>query len=63
MIKYNIDLSPEAKEGIAKFSNAGDKLALKKIDALLKELEDNPRTGTGHPEQLKGFIDAEIWSR
>jgi len=61
MIKYDIDLSPEAKEGIAKFSKAGDKLALKKIDALLKELALHPKTGTGHPEQLKGYENR--WSR
>lgn len=35
---------------------------MKKIQTLILELEENPRTGLGSPEQLKHF-DGEVWSR
>jgi len=35
---------------------------MKKIQSLILELEDNPRTGIGFPEQLK-YNTGEIWSR
>ena len=34
----------------------------KKALKLLDELSEHPTTGTGHPEQLKGF-DIPTWSR
>ncbi|MBQ9253654.1 MAG: Txe/YoeB family addiction module toxin [Bacteroidales bacterium] len=36
--------------------------AYKKVLKLLKELYEHPKTGTGHPEQLKGNR-ANHWSR
>jgi len=62
MIKYEIDYSPEAEEGILKFKKSGDKQALKKLEKLLDELEIHPTTGTGKPERLKHHSGIR-WSR
>jgi len=36
---------------------------LKKIDSLLDEIEQEPKKGTGNPEALKHYGEAEVWSR
>lgn len=41
---------------------AQDKKTLKKINALLKEIQRSPFEGTGKPEPLKGDLSG-IWSR
>jgi len=61
-MKYSVKFSPKAEIGIKKFEKAGNKTALKKINTLVNELYEHPRTGTGHPEQLKGYVE-ERWSR
>jgi len=63
MKKYTVKFSPEANKGIKKISKAGDKSSISKINSLIKEIIENPRTGTGHPEQLKGYPNIERWSR
>ena len=63
MFKYNVEFSDSAKYHIKLFEKAGNKLALKKIDILLNEIVTHPRTGTGHPERLKGYGEIERWSR
>jgi len=60
-MKYTVKLTERAAVGIERFRMSGDKSSLKKIDALLEELVLHPRTGTGHPEQLKGYENR--WSR
>jgi toxin YoeB len=35
---------------------------LKKLNNLLKELIEHPKTGTGKPEQLKGDMSG-VWAR
>jgi len=52
--------SDKAENDIKIFKKAGDKTALKKISALLKEIAEHPRTGTGKPEFLK---HKKYWSR
>jgi len=51
-MKFEVILSDEAKSDIEKLKKSGNKKALKKLYDLLKELESNPKTGTGRPEQL-----------
>ena len=63
MSNYHIDFTDKAKKHIEKFNKAGKISVLKKINILLSELEEHPRTGTGHPERLKGYPNAERWSR
>ena len=51
----------KANKGLKNFIKAGDKATLKKLNTLLDELYDHPKTGTGKPEQLKGYLNR--WSR
>jgi toxin YoeB len=54
-VSYKIKYSDRAEKDIGLLKKSGNKSALKKIDVLLNELIEHPRSGTGHPEQLKGF--------
>ena len=58
---YEIEYTEIAKEHI-RILRENDPAAFKKVTQLLLELIDHPKTGTGHPEQLKG-ADAGKWSR
>lgn len=61
-MKYTVYLSEKALEDIKNLRKWGEIKALKKIDNLVKELEDHPETGTGKPEKLKGDLSGK-WSR
>jgi len=37
-------------------------MALKKLDILLNELREHPKTGTGKPEMLRNRLSG-LWSR
>lgn len=50
---YNLDFTEVAKQSIAKYKRANQP-AYRKVCKLLDELQEHPRTGTGHPEPLKG---------
>lgn len=58
---YEIEYTEIAKEHIRLLS-ANEPAAFKKVSQLLLELMDHPKTGTGHPEQLKGEPNGR-WSR
>ena len=62
MGKYLIKYSKRAINDLKDIKKSGRKLDMKKIQTLILELEENPRTGLGSPEQLKHF-DGEVWSR
>lgn len=47
-----IDFTAEAKKILKKYKKSNP-LAFKKIIRFMPELEQHPRTGTGHPEPLK----------
>lgn len=59
---YKVILTKLADEHLERFRKAGDKVSMKKIDALLDELREHPYTGTGKPEDLKGNLSG-LWSR
>ena len=61
MLEYRLDYTPEANEDIKNIKKSGDKSSINKINKLLKELKKHPKTGTGHPEQLK--YRPNCWSR
>ncbi len=61
-MKYQIEISDVALMHIKTFKKSGQKILLTKIQNLLSELEVHPTTGTGKPEQLKGF-ETPTWSR
>ena len=58
---YTITYSPEAKEGLAKLKH-NEPQSFKKAVKLLNEIAEHPKTGTGHPEPLKG-CPQNRWSR
>ena len=59
---YKVDVRPRADKDIRGYLKAGNKTAFKKVQAILKELELHPTTGTGQPEQLKYELSG-YWSR
>jgi toxin-antitoxin system, toxin component, Txe/YoeB family len=61
MRRYEVEISAEAENDILKLRKTGERATLKKLDALLVELEIHPKSGTGHPEQLKNRTG--LWSR
>ena len=58
---YSITYSPQAEEDLRKLKRSEPKLFQKAL-VLLNELIDHPKTGTGHPEPLKGLPENR-WSR
>ncbi len=61
-MSYSIELTPEAEADIEKHKFSGDKRILIKIDKLLNELREHPKTGTGKPKILKHY-GTPTWSR
>ena len=59
---YSIEYSDEAVKELKEFKKSGNKPLLKKISAIIKELEKHPTSGTGKPEQLKHQFTG-LWSR
>jgi toxin YoeB len=60
-MRYKIVVSPEAAEGLQRLAQNEPK-AFAKAGLFLKELAEHPKTGTGHPEPLKGKPENR-WSR
>lgn len=58
---YRVEFTEIAKEDI-KMLHKKVPMAIKKLEKLLQELQEHPRTGTGQVEQLKHFKE-ETWSR
>lgn len=50
---YWIEFTESAKEDIARIKRAGPRVH-EKFFSLLKELQEHPRRGTGHPKPLSG---------
>ena len=50
---YTITFAPEAEKGLHKLKYS-EPASYKKAVKLLNEIAEHPRTGTGHPEPLKG---------
>ena len=61
-MSYSITITLEAKQDILNLRKSGDKMALKKLDILLNELREHPKTGTGKPEMLRNRLSG-LWSR
>ena len=60
-MKYAIDISSNAVKVLKKWKKSNP-IAFNKFKKILPELEEHPRTGTGHPEPLVGGGDI-TWSR
>lgn len=55
---YDVILSPQALEDIGKLKMSEPK-AYQKVNHFIEELKLHPKTGTGHPEPLKGKIPSQ----
>jgi toxin YoeB len=58
---YKITFAPKAEEGLAKLKR-DEPASFRKAVKLLNEIAVHPKTGTGHPEPLKGKPENR-WSR
>ena len=58
---YIVKFNAEAQKDLAELKKRAPQ-ALKKLAALIDELKEHPRTGTGQCEQLKHYA-VETWSR
>lgn len=60
-MSYSIDFSKQTEKVLKKWKKSNP-IAFNKFKLLLKELEEHPRSGTGHPEPLVGGNNI-VWSR
>ena len=58
---YDIEYRDQALLDIAKLKK-DEPAAYKKVVSFIEELKEHPKTGTGHPEPLKGKPEGR-WSR
>lgn len=58
---YDIIYSPKAKDDLLRLQR-DEPAAYKKVGKFIEELRIHPKTGTGHPEPLKGDRSGQ-WSR
>lgn len=61
-MSYEIQYTAHAEKDLGRHKKSGNKKILKKINTLLNELREHPKTGTGKPEQLKHY-EIPTWSR
>lgn len=52
-MNYDIQYTNDAERDLERHRKSGNKKLLRKINTLLNELREHPKTGTGKPEQLK----------
>lgn len=55
-MSYSLIISDSAKKVLKRWKKSNPN-AFKKASTILEELIEHPRTGTGHPEALKGGRD------
>ena len=58
---YNIDIKEQAEYDLLRLAKEEPKAFLK-AHSLIEELREHPKTGTGHPEPLRGDRAGQ-WSR
>lgn len=58
---YELDFTDTFYSHIEKLRS--NKTLINKIDKFLDEIENHPITGTGKPEQLKGYGERFVYSR
>jgi toxin YoeB len=60
---YELTYEDSALKDIKRIKKSGNKSLIKKLEDLLCEIAENPRSGTGQPEQLKHYPFKQTWSR
>ena len=61
-MSYILQFSQKTDEDLLFHKKSGNKAILKKVITLLKEIAENPYSGTGKPEALKYDLVGK-WSR
>lgn len=59
---YKLSFEKKANDDIALWKRSGNKKALEKLNDLLEELIEHPKTGIGQPEELRNNYSG-LWSR
>lgn len=62
MGKYTVRISKDAEKHLSILKKSGKKNDIEKVTKIFQEIEEEPRFGTGKPEQLKHY-NGEVWSR
>jgi toxin YoeB len=62
MGKYTVRISKDAEKDLSILKRSGKKKDIEKVAIIFREIEENPKIGTGKPEQLKHY-NGEVWSR
>lgn len=62
MGKYLIKISKSAEKELSQLKRSGKRADIEKVSNFFKEISEEPRAGTGKPEQLKHY-EGEVWSR
>ena len=62
MIEYELEFTQDALDDIQRHKKSGNKPLLKKLEKLLGELKQHPKTGNGQIALLKHYKE-ETWSR
>jgi len=62
MGKFEIILKPKAQKDFSRIEKSGQKSLIKKLEKMVLELSEHPKTGSGKPEKLK-FELSGLWSR
>lgn len=59
---YRLDFHKKALEEMDRLTKSGEESEIRKVQELLAEISQHPRTGTGRPEELKNDLEG-CWSR
>jgi toxin YoeB len=59
---YNVSFKKKALDDIKKIKSSGRKIDLNRLNLILEELKNHPKTGIGNPEPLKHHLSG-FWSR
>jgi toxin YoeB len=62
MGKFGLEVEDKAKADFVKIYKSGDRSTIKKLEKIIVELSEHPKTGIGNPEQLKHHLSG-YWSR
>jgi len=61
-MRYSLEFTKTALSDIEKHKKSGDVAIMKKLNKILNELIEHPRTGIGKPEKLKYDLEG-LYSR
>jgi len=61
-MKYSVEYELVALKQLKKLEKSGRKVDINRVSRFIEEIKIHPKTGTGHPEQMK-YHTGETWSR